>query len=144
MSDRERARVVVTGIGMVTPLGHDAASSWDAALRGVSGAAPITLFDTTAFAVRFACEVKNWQPERFIPKKKLKEMDRFTEFAVSAASMAVADANLGLEEHEQERAGCFLGVGLGGLLLKLAFLNGPYGAWMRAGLAAIKQGAEAA
>jgi 3-oxoacyl-[acyl-carrier-protein] synthase II len=108
-------RVVVTGMGCVTPVGNDLASTWDALVRGVSGAAPITLFDASAFAVRFACEVKGFDAERFVERRKRKEMDRFTEFAMAAASMAIADADLALTEAEEERAGCFLGVGLGGL-----------------------------
>lgn len=115
MTHRARERVVVTGMGAVTPLGHDLASTWAALVDGRSGAGPITLFDPTGFDVRFACEVKDWQPERFIPKKKLKELDRFAEFALSAAQMAVADAGLVLTEEEEEEAGCILGVGLGGL-----------------------------
>jgi 3-oxoacyl-[acyl-carrier-protein] synthase II len=115
MALRSRERVVVTGMGVVTPLGGDLASTWESLVNGVSGAALITLFDTTQFAVHFACEVKNWAPERFIEKKKLKEMDRFTQFALAAAKMAIADAGLELSEKEEERAGCFLGVGLGGL-----------------------------
>ncbi len=110
-----RERVVVTGMGVVTPLGHDLASTWKALLDGRSGAAPITHFDTTGFDVRFACEVKDWDGTRFIGKKKLKEMDRFSEFAVAAANMAVADAGLVLTEEEEEEAGCIIGVGLGGL-----------------------------
>jgi 3-oxoacyl-[acyl-carrier-protein] synthase II len=108
-------RVVVTGIGLVTPVGIGLAESWRALLAGESGIGPITLFDCSAFRVRIGGEVKSWEPIRFIEKKKLKEMDRFTEFALGAASMAVADAKLELTDAERERAGCFIGVGLGGL-----------------------------
>jgi 3-oxoacyl-[acyl-carrier-protein] synthase II len=115
MSVQNRERVVVTGMGVVTPLGQDLTSTWESLVNGVSGAGPITLFDASEFAVRFACEVKDWLPERFIDKKKLKEMDRFTQFAMAAARMAIEDAGLELTEEEEERAGCFIGVGLGGL-----------------------------
>ena len=108
-------RVVITGMGAVTPCGQDVSSTWESLLAGRSGAGPITLFDATDFKVRFACEVKNWEPTRFIARKKLKEIERFTEFALAAAKMAIEDAGLTLTEAEQEEAGCLVGVGLGGL-----------------------------
>jgi len=130
MGNFVRERVVVTGMGAVTPLGNDLGSSWASLVAGRSGAAPITLFDASSFAVRFACEVKSWDASRFVERKKLKEMDRFTEFAMAAAKMAVDDAALSLAEHEEERAGCFIGVGLGGLAAleaaaKTLFEKGP-------------------
>ncbi len=109
-------RVVITGIGLVTPVGIGTRESWRALLGGESGIGPITLFDSTGFRVRIAGEVKGWEPTRWIEKKKLKEMDRFMEFAVGTASMAISDAQLKLTEAGQLRAGCFLGHGLGGLL----------------------------
>jgi 3-oxoacyl-[acyl-carrier-protein] synthase II len=108
-------RVVITGIGLVTPVAVGTAETWRALLAGESGIGPITQFDCAAFRVRIAGEVKGWEPTRWIEKKKLKEMDRFTEFALGAASMAVADAKLELTDEERNRAGCFVGVGLGGL-----------------------------
>ena len=108
-------RVVITGIGLVTPVAIGRAESWEALLAGKSGAAPITLFDASAFRVRFAAEVKGWDGTRFVEKKKLKEMDRFIEFACGAATMAVQDAQLELTDEERNEAGCFIGVGLGGL-----------------------------
>src|SRR5581483_4076350 len=108
-------RVVVTGIGLVTPVGIGTAESWRALLAGESGIGPITQFDCSAFRVRIGGEVKGWEPTRFIEKKKLKEMDRFTEFALGAASMAVSDAKLELTDEGRDRAGCFVGVGMGGL-----------------------------
>ncbi len=110
-------RVVITGIGLVTPVAIGKRESWEALLAGKSGIAPITLFDCAAFRVRFAGEVKGWDDARlrFIERKKLKEMDRFTEFALGAADMAVKDAELSLTEEERNEAGCFVGVGLGGL-----------------------------
>jgi len=109
-------RVVITGIGLVTPVGIGRAESWEALLAGTSGAAPITLFDASAFRVRFAAEVKGWDGTRFVEKKKLKEMDRFIEFACGAAQMAIRDAGLEMTDQERDEAGCFIGVGLGGLL----------------------------
>jgi 3-oxoacyl-[acyl-carrier-protein] synthase II len=108
-------RVVITGIGLVTPVGIGTAESWRALLAGESGIGPISLFDCSAFRVRIAGEVKGWEPTRWIEKKKLKEMDRFTELALGAAAMAVSDAKLEMTDQERERAGCFVGVGLGGL-----------------------------
>ncbi len=108
-------RVVITGMGLVTPVGIGRVESWQALLAGTSGAGPITQFDASAFRVRFACEVKGWDGARFVDKKKLKEMDRFTEFACGAARMAIEDAQLELTEEERNEAGCFIGVGLGGL-----------------------------
>src|SRR5690349_11474475 len=108
-------RVVITGIGLVTPIAIGPKESWEGLLAGKSGAGPITLFDASAFRVRFAAEVKNWDGTRFVEKTKLKEMDRFTEFACGAAQMAIQDASLELSDEERNEAGCFIGVGLGGL-----------------------------
>ena len=108
-------RVVVTGLGMVSPLGLDAASTWQGLLAGQSGVGPIAAYDASAFRVRIAAEVKGWDPLVFTDKKKAKEMDRFTEFAVGAAAMAVKDAGLELTDEEKETAGCIIGVGLGGI-----------------------------
>src|SRR5262249_47670507 len=98
-----------------TPVGIGTAESWRALLAGENGIGPITQFDCSTFRVRIAGEVKNWEPARFIDRKKLKEMDRFTELALGAAAIAVQDAKLELSEEERYRAGCFVGVGLGGL-----------------------------
>ncbi|MCA9586931.1 MAG: beta-ketoacyl-ACP synthase II [Myxococcales bacterium] len=108
-------RVVITGIGLVTPCGSSRDETWSALLAGKSGIAPITLFDTEQFRVKIAGEVKDWDPLRFIEKKKLKEMDRFTQLAVGAATMALEDGKLELTDEERDDAGCFIGVGLGGL-----------------------------
>ena len=108
-------RVVITGLGAVTPVGLDLETTWAALLRGESGAGPITLFDATAFKSRFACEVKGWDPLKFIEKKKLKEMDRFIEFGLGAAKMAIQDSGIVWTDELRDEAGCFIGVGLGGL-----------------------------
>lgn len=109
-------RVVVTGIGLVTPLAIGRDASWSALLAGKSGIAPITLFDASQFRARFAGEVKAWDPLVFMEKKKVREMDRFAQFAVGAAKMAVEDAGLELPtDEEKNAAGCFIGSGIGGL-----------------------------
>src|SRR3974390_2315927 len=108
-------RVVITGIGLVTPVGVGTLETWRALLAGQSGVGPITRFDCSAFRVRIAGEVKGWEPTQWIERKKLKEMDRFTELALGAGAMAVGDAKLELSEEERPRAGCFVGVGIGGL-----------------------------
>ncbi len=108
-------RVVITGLGLVTPLGIGTLETWQALRAGQSGIDLITLFDTTQFRVKIAGEVAGWDPLRFIDKKKLKEMDRFTEFAMGAAKLAILDSKLELTDEEKNEAGCFIGVGLGGL-----------------------------
>ncbi len=108
-------RVVITGIGLVTPVGIGTDASWRALLAGQSGVARITAFDTSGFRVQIAGEVKDWDPLAFVDKKKLKELDRFTQFAAGAGKMAVEDAHLELSDEERDEAGCFVGVGLGGL-----------------------------
>jgi 3-oxoacyl-[acyl-carrier-protein] synthase II len=108
-------RVVITGIGLITPLGVGTLETWLALLAGTPGIGPITQFDCSTFRVRIAGEVKAWEPTRWIERKKLKEMDRFTAFALGAAAIAMSDAKLELSEEGRLRAGCFIGVGLGGL-----------------------------
>jgi 3-oxoacyl-[acyl-carrier-protein] synthase II len=110
-------RVAITGIGLVTPLGNDLESSWSALLAGKSGAGPITQFDTSSFATKFACEVKGWDPSRWLDKREVKHVDRFLQFAIGAAMMAMEDAGLGAKvpAGEEERWGCYIGAGLGGV-----------------------------
>jgi 3-oxoacyl-[acyl-carrier-protein] synthase II len=109
-------RVVITGIGLITPLAIGRVETWKALLDGRSGAASITIFDASAFDVRFACEVKKWDATRFIATQKLKEMDRFTELAYAAAAMAIEDARLELTDEERDEAGCFIGSALAGFM----------------------------
>src|SRR4051812_27488110 len=110
-------RVVITGIGLVTPLGNDLESTWSGLLAGKNGAGPTTLFDTTLFATKFACEVKNWEPLKFFDKREVKHLDRFLQFGVGAAMMAVEDAGLGTKvpPGQEERWGSYIGAGLGGV-----------------------------
>jgi 3-oxoacyl-[acyl-carrier-protein] synthase II len=109
-------RVVVTGIGLVTPNGIGTDATWRSLVNGESGAAPITLFDADPrYSTRFACEVKGFDPEVFIAKKKVKELSRFIMFSLAASKMAIEHAGLDLTDEERDRAGCFIGVGVGGL-----------------------------
>src|SRR5215510_9664389 len=109
-------RVVVTGMGLVTPLGIGADSTWSSLLEGKSGVGPITLFEATPeFPARIAGEVKDFEPSLFMEKKKIKECARFIPFAMAATKMALEEANLELTEEERDYTGVFIGVGLGGL-----------------------------
>jgi 3-oxoacyl-[acyl-carrier-protein] synthase II len=110
-------RVVITGIGLVTPIGNDLESTWSALLAGKNGAAPITQFDCTNFATKFACEVKNWDPSKWMDKRELKHLDRFLQFSLGASMMALDDAGLGkkVPAGQEERWGCYIGAGLGGV-----------------------------
>jgi 3-oxoacyl-[acyl-carrier-protein] synthase II len=110
----ERRRVVVTGLGAVTPLGNDVATTWRNLIAGRSGAAPITHFDASGFAVTFACEVKGFDPTDWIDRKRARRMDRFAQLIVAAARQATEDARL-LVEREGERVGVSVGTGIGGL-----------------------------
>jgi len=109
-------RVVVTGIGLVTPNGIGTDASFQSLIGGKSGVGPITLFDAhEGYATRIAAEVKDFDAAQFMEKKKLKEVSRFIPFAMGATRMALEQADLGLSDEERERAGVFIGVGLGGL-----------------------------
>ncbi|HVU06011.1 MAG TPA: beta-ketoacyl-ACP synthase II [Polyangiaceae bacterium] len=109
-------RVVVTGVGLVTPNGVGTEETWRSLLSGESAAGNITLFPIDErYPTRFACEVKGYVPENFMPKKKVKEVARFITFAMGATKMAMDQADLQLTEEERDRAGCFIGVGIGGL-----------------------------
>jgi len=112
-----KRRVVVTGVGLVTPLGLGLEPTWDALLAGTSGAAPITLFDASAHRTRFACEVKGFDPLQWVDGRKLKELDRYSIFGLAAGLMAWRDAGLGddLPRAERDHIGVILGVGIGGI-----------------------------
>ena len=108
-------RVVVTGIGLVTPLGVGTKKTWDALLRGESGIGPITRFDTARFATRFAGEVRDFDALAFIERKEVRKMDLFTQYAVAAAQLAVEDSGIAPEALEGERTGVCVGSGIGGI-----------------------------
>ena len=111
----ERRRVVVTGLGAVTPLGHTAAESWQAVQEGRCGIAPITRYDTADQRVKLAAEVKDWNPEAWLDKREAKRMGRFSQFAMAAAKQAVADSGLKPEEENALRCGVIVSSGIGGL-----------------------------
>jgi len=107
-------RVVVTGVGLVSPLGIGTQESWSALLAGKSGMAPITLFDASQHSTRFAAEVKGFDPLGWVEKKDVKKMDRFIQFAVAAADFAVKDSGLSVSGSFAEQVGVYIGSGIGG------------------------------
>ena len=113
-SSNGRRRVVITGLGALTPLGNDVRSSWDALIAGESGAGPITQFDTTGFPVTFACEVKDFDPSVWVDFKQVRRMDRFAQLIVAAARQAEADCGLDIAK-EADRVGAAIATGIGGL-----------------------------
>ena len=117
MAANERRRVVVTGVGLVTPIGNDVQSTWDALLAGRSGGGTITHFDASDFDVRFACEVKGFQPEQYMDRKEARRTDRFAQFALAAAQEAMAHAGLDdpAASFDRDRTGVLIGSGIGGI-----------------------------
>jgi 3-oxoacyl-[acyl-carrier-protein] synthase II len=113
-SENGRQRVVVTGVGMVTPLGNDPESTWESLVAGESGAGPITHFDAANYAVRFACELKDFDPTTWIDRKQARRMDRFSQMALSAARMAEQDSGISIAA-EPDRVGAAVATGIGGL-----------------------------
>ncbi len=111
----EIKRVVVTGLGALTPIGNTIEEFWNGLANGVSGAAPITHFDATKFKTRFACELKNFDVTDFLDRKEARKMDRFTQYAMVAADEAIVDSNLDLEKLDKDRVGVIWGAGIGGL-----------------------------
>ena len=111
----ELKRVVVTGLGAVTPLGNTPEETWQNMIQGVSGAAPITLFDASKFKTQFACEVKNWNPSDWIDRKEARKMDRYTQLAMVSAVQGVKDSGINLEKVNKNRIGVIYGVGIGGI-----------------------------
>ena len=108
-------RVVVTGLGALTPIGNNIEEYWNSLVNGVSGAAPITYFDAAKFKTRFACELKNFNATDFINRKDARKMDRFTQYAMVASDEAIADSKLNLDEINKLRVGVIWGAGIGGL-----------------------------
>ncbi len=111
----EIKRVVVTGLGALTPIGNNIEEFWNGLTNGVSGAAPITHFDETKFKTRFACELKNFDITQFFDRKEARKMDRFTQYAMVAADEAIVDSKLDLEKVDKDRVGVIWGAGIGGL-----------------------------
>lgn len=108
-------RVVVTGLGALTPIGNALPDFWEGLLSGTSGAAPITYFDASKFKTQFACEVKDFNPQDHFDRKEVRKMDRFTQFAMVATDEAIADAGLNVDQIDKDRVGVIWGAGIGGL-----------------------------
>lgn len=108
-------RVVVTGIGVLSPIGNNLQEYWEGLVSGQSGAAPITLFDATNFKTQFACEVKNFNPTDFLDRKEARKLDRFCQFAMVVANEVFKDSGLDVEKIDSDRAGVIWGSGIGGM-----------------------------
>lgn len=111
----ELKRVVVTGLGAITPLGNNVQDTWNALLEGKSGAAPITLVDATHFKTKFACEVKNFDPLDHFERKEARKFDRYAQFGLVAAEEAVKDSGMNLDEVDTNRIGVIFAAGIGGI-----------------------------
>ena len=111
----ELKRVVVTGLGAITPIGNDVATTWNNAVEGVSGAGPITHFDASLFKTQFACEVKNFNATEHFDRKEVRKYDLYAQYALVAARQAVADAGLDAEGVDHDRVGVIFAAGIGGL-----------------------------
>lgn len=111
----ELKRVVVTGIGAITPIGNTVEEYWNALINGSSGAAPITQFDASKFKTQFACEVKNYDPNNYFDRKEARKLDLFAQYAMVATDEAMADSGLDLEKVDKDRFGVIWGAGIGGL-----------------------------
>ena len=111
----EKRRVVVTGLGVVSPLGSTVDSFWAAIQAGQNGIGPITYFDATAYDTKFAGQVKDFHLEAFVPKKEARRMDPFCHYGVAAAKMAMVDSGLDMSKEDATRAGVVAGSGVGGL-----------------------------
>ncbi|TAH38882.1 MAG: beta-ketoacyl-[acyl-carrier-protein] synthase II [Gammaproteobacteria bacterium] len=110
-----KRRVVVTGMGLVSPIGNDLESAWSSITAGRSGIGPVTNFDVSAFSTRIAGEVRNFDPTAWIPPKDVKKMDHFIHYGVAASLMAIKDAGLEINEGNAERVGALIGSGIGGI-----------------------------
>lgn len=108
-------RVVVTGLGAITPIGNNVKNTWESLLNGVSGAGPITLFDTTNFKTKFACEVRDFDPNDYFDRKEARKLDRYTQLAIAAAKESIEDAGIDGEGIDKKRVGVIFSSGIGGL-----------------------------
>jgi 3-oxoacyl-[acyl-carrier-protein] synthase II len=115
MTELEKKRVVITGLGAITPLGNDLDAYWQGLLQGRSGIGSITQFDASQHASRIAGEVKGFDPSGYLDRKDVKRMDRFAQFAVVASKQALADAQLEITDLNAEQVGAIIGTGVGGL-----------------------------
>ncbi len=110
-----RNRVVITGLGAITPVGLSVSAFWESLIAGRSGVGRITRFDPANIEVQIGAEVKDFEPTNYIDRKEARRMDRFTQFAVAAAKEAVGDSGLKLENEDAERVGVIIGSGIGGM-----------------------------
>jgi len=108
-------RVVVTGLGAITPVGNDVKTTWDSLVKGVSGAGPITLFNTEKFKTKFACEVKGFKAENYFDRKEARKLDRYAQFAVVSAKEAITDSRLDTDDVDKDRVGVIFSSGIGGI-----------------------------
>lgn len=115
MTNRQNKRVVITGLGAITPIGKHLADYWDGLLQGRSGVGAVTLFDASEHACQIAAEVKDFDPHKYLDKKDAKRMDRFAQFGVCASLQALADANFEINELNADQVGVLIGTGVGGL-----------------------------
>ena len=111
----ELKRVVVTGLGALTPVGNNVAETWENLVNGVSGAGPITHFDASKFKTQFACEVKGFNPNEHFDRKEARKMDLYTQYAIVAAKEAIEDAAMDLDKEDKTKIGVIYGVGIGGI-----------------------------
>lgn len=117
-------KIVVTGLGAVTPIGNTVSEYWDGLISGKSGAAPITRFDTTDFETKFACELKGFDIQQFVNRKEVQRMDIFTQLGISASTMAIEDSGLNFEKENLDRIGVIIGSGIGGMDTLLTQIRG--------------------
>jgi 3-oxoacyl-[acyl-carrier-protein] synthase II len=110
-----KRRVVVTGLGIISPVGNDVPSAWQNILAGKSGVGPVTHFNASTFPTKIAGEVRNFDPAQFVPAKDVKKMDPFIHYGIAASLEALKDAGLHAHEHDEERIGCAVGAGIGGI-----------------------------
>lgn len=111
----ELKRVVVTGLGALTPIGNNVQEYWEGLVNGKSGSAPITYFDTSKFKTKFACELKNYNPEDYFDRKEVRRLDRFAQYALISSDEAIADSGIDLNQVDKFRVGVIWGAGIGGL-----------------------------
>ena len=115
VKNMELKRVVITGLGALTPIGNDVETAWENAKKGVSGAGPITHFDASLFKTKFACEVKDFNAADHFDRKKLRQLDLYAQYALVAADEAIKDAGLEDEGLDKNRIGVIFAAGIGGL-----------------------------
>ena len=111
----ELKRVVVTGLGSVSPIGNDVETTWNNAINGVSGAGPITHFDSSKFKTQFACEVKDYDPSIYLDRKEIRKCDRYTLLAIGSSEEAIADSKLDFANENCDRIGVIMSAGIGGI-----------------------------